>query len=396
MRIERWGPPLALAIAGLNIVMGISALVLKGELAEADLAGVPFFAFGLMGAFVAVRRPRNPIGWLFMVVGTFPVIGFFSSSYASYAILEEPGSLPLPALFSWMSSWAWIPGVATLLTFCLLLYPDGRTPSPRWRILVHAARVALVGAVGGIAFMPGKMEPFEEGGPRVENPFGIQGAGGVLEAVSGLCLGALLFFGALSVASLFFRFRKADPAQRQQIKWFMYPAMVLVTVVLLETPIESLLGAAISGFVFTVAILLLPVGTGIGILRYRLFDVDVVINRTLVYLTLTAILVATYFGIVVLLQRALAGFASDSDLAVAGSTLAVAALFRPLRSRVQSFIDRRFYRRKYDAAETLRLFSGRLRDQVDLESLNAQVIEVIHETVQPAHVSLWLRARAGS
>lgn len=396
MTVERWGPRLAIGIALLSIAMGISGLVLKQELVEADLAGVPFFAFGLMGAFVAARQPRNRIGWLFIVVGTMPVIGFFTSNYAAYGIFTRPGSLPLINLASWVSSWAWVPGVATLLTFGLLLYPDGDLPSRRWGFVPYGAGAVMAGAIAGIAFMPGKMEPFEEDGPRVENPFGIEGAGGLLEPLAGICFAGLLFFGALSVTSLFFRFRGASPKQRQQLKWFMYPAALLVLVVLLERPLQTLLGGPISELFFTLAIFLLPIGTGIGILKYRLFDIDVVINRTLVYLSLTAILVATYLGIVVLLQQALSGITRDSDIAVAGSTLAVAALFRPLRSRVQDFINHRFYRRRYDAAETLRAFSTRLRDQVDLDSLSVQMLQVVGDTIQPAHASLWLRPRGGS
>lgn len=394
--VERWGPPLAVFIAVLSIVMGIGALALKQELVEADLAGVPFFAFGLMGAFVAARQPRNPVGWLFMFVGAMPVVGFFSSNYATYGIFSHPGSLPFTSIASWVSSWAWIPGVATLLTFCLLLYPNGRLPSRRWRPVLYAAMVALPLGIGGVAFMPGKMEPFEEGGPRVENPFGIEGAEGILGPVGGFSLSLLVALGAASVASLVFRFRAASPTERQQLKWFIYPAGALIAVVLLETPIESLVGASISDFVFTGAILLLPLGTGIGILKYRLFDIDVVINRTLVYLSLTAILVGTYLGVVVLLQQSLSGVTSDSDIAVAGSTLAVAALFRPLRSRVQDFINQRFYRRRYDAAETLRAFSTHLRDQVDLDSLSLQMLQVVGDTIQPAHASLWLRPRSDS
>lgn len=393
MTIDRWGPRLAIGLMGVSVAMGITGLLLKQELVRADLGGVPFFAFGLVGMFVAMRQPGNPVGWLFMVVGIMPVVGFFSSAYAARAIQVDPGSLPGGEVATWISAWAWIPGVATLLTFGLLLYPAGHLPSPRWRTVSYGAAVAMAGAVTGIALMPGKMEPFEEGGPRLVNPFGIEGAGGILEPLAGLSLSALVFFGALSVASLAFRFRQTSPQQRQQIKWFMYPAALLVVVVLLESQLEMLMGAEISELFFTFAILLLPIGTGIGILRYRLFDIDVVINRTLVYLSLTAILIGTYLGIVVVVQGILTGVTADSDIAVAASTLAVAAMFRPLRSRIQMFIDHRFYRRKYDATATLERFSSRLRDQVDLDSLRTQVLTVVGETIQPAHASLWLRSR---
>ena len=392
--IDRWGPRLAIALTAVTVVMGVSGLLLKQELVRADLGGIPFFAFGIVGAFVAAKQPRNPIGWIFMVVGAMPVVGFFSSAYASRAILADPGALPGGVYATWVSAWAWIPGVATLLTFALVMYPDGRLPSPRWRFVPVGAGVTLAAAVSGVALMPGKMEPFEEGGPRLDNPFGLEGAGSLLESMAGLALGALLFLGFLSVVSLVFRFRAGSPQQRQQLKWFMYPAALLVLVVLLEGPLERLLGAEISELFFTFAILLLPLGTGIGILKYRLFDIDVVINRTLVYLTLTAILVGTYLSIVVVLQQILADVTTDSDLAVAASTLAVAGLFRPLRSRVQAFIDHRFYRRKYDARLTLETFTSRLRDEIDLDHLALALTGAVRETMQPAHVSVWFRMRS--
>src|SRR5688500_17935342 len=165
MTVERWGPRLAIALTLMTFVLGLTGMALKQELEQADLAGIPFSAFGVMGAFVATQQPRNPVGWLFVLVGTMPVIGFFSSAYATHAYFIEPGSLPLAGFIAWLSAWSWIPGVATLLTFCLMLYPNGKLPSRRWRFLPYSAAAAVVGAVGGTAFMPGKMEPFQEGGP---------------------------------------------------------------------------------------------------------------------------------------------------------------------------------------------------------------------------------------
>ncbi|MGI8773961.1 MAG: hypothetical protein ACR2KQ_02920 [Actinomycetota bacterium] len=391
MRIERWGPTLAVGLSGFFILLAIGGVALKQEFVEADFGGIPFLAFGVMGGFVAARQPRNPIGWLFLVVGGMPMLGFFSSAYATRAIVLDPGSLPFAHVPAWISSWAWIPGVATLLTFCLLLYPDGRLPSRRWRFVPLGASFLLLGAIAGTAFMPGKMEPFEEGGPRVDNPFGIEGAGPYLEPLASASFGLLVLFGALSVASLVCRFRASRWQQRQQIKWFMYPAAVLVAVVVLEAPLQRLLGDGISALFFIVAILLLPVGTGVGILKHGLFDIDVVINRTLVYLSLTALLVGAYLGVVLLLQQVLSGVTVDSDIAVAASTLVVAALFRPLRSKVQRFIDRRFYRHKYDAATTVASFSNRVRDEVDLDELSRYLIETVRLTMQPAHMSIWIR-----
>ena len=385
---------LPLAVFGLIVAMGVLGFVLKGRVTADDVFGIPFFAFATVGAVVAVRQPRNPVGWIFMVVGLTPTTGFFTGAYAGHS-LQTAGGLPGATFVEWVSSWAWFPGIGLLATFGFLLFPNGGLPSRRWRVVPYLAATWIAVITLSMALLPGPMEPFDPTLPSSVNPYGLESAGEVIESIEGAAFSGFPLLALLCVASLGFRYRSATSDQRQQIKWFAYSAFVLFLAIAFENVVEGLVGDAVAQSLFFIGMIFPSVGAGIGILKYRLYDIDVVINRTLVYGSLTAILAGTYLGIVVLLQQALGGFTADSDLAIAGSTLAVAALFRPLRSRVQTFIDRRFYRRKYDATETLSRFSSRLRDQVDLESLKEEIVGVVGETVQPAHVSVWLRAGTG-
>lgn len=386
---------MALGVYALMVTMGIAGFFLKGGVTADDVFGIPFFAFATVGTIVAARHPRNPVGWIFIVVGLTPTTGFFTGAYAARSY-ETAGGLPAVTLIEWVSSWAWFPGIALLASFGLLLFPDGRLPSRRWKPVPYFAAI-LIGVVTlSMALLPGPMEPFDASLPSTVNPFGIETFGSVIESVEGIGFGLFPLMALVCVISLGFRFRGATTEQRQQIKWFAYSALVLLVAITFESLINDVVGEQIAQTLFFAGMVFPSVGAGIGILKYRLYDIDVVINRTLVYGALTAILAATYLAIVVVLQQALGSLTTDSDIAIAGSTLAVAALFRPLRSRIQAFIDHRFYRRKYDAAEMLRMFAGHLRDQVDLDSVNAHVISVVRDTVQPVHASLWLRPRNGS
>lgn len=380
----------AAALYGLVVLMGVSGFLLKGGVTPDDVFGIPFFAFATVGMVVAMRQPRNPVGWIFIAVGLTPTAGFFTGAYAarSYA---TAGGLPAATVIEWVSSWAWFPGIGLLASFGLLLFPDGRLPSSRWKPVPYFAAFLVAVVTVSMAFLPGPMEPFDATLPSAENPFGVETFGSVIEAGEGIGFALFPLMALICVMSLGFRFKAATTEQRQQIKWFAYSGLVLVVAITFENLINDLVGEPIAQTLFFAGMVFPSVGAGIGILKYRLYDIDVVINRTLVYGALTAILAGTYLGIVVLLQQALAGVTADSDIAIAGSTLAVAALFRPLRSRVQTFIDHRFYRRKYDAAETLGTFSSRLRDQVDLDSLCAELVSVVGTTMQPAHASLWLK-----
>jgi hypothetical protein len=230
----------------------------------------------------------------------------------------------------------------------------------------------------------------------VANPLGISGSQDLFEALNVAANVGLLVVAVLAIASLLARVRRSAGQEREQLKWFAYAAALMLVASFVGNPLAELLPPSVAEDVrnlpFVFGISLLPIATGIAILRYRLYDIDRIVNNTLVYGALTALLAAAYLGIVVALQNLVPG-ADDSDLAIAGSTLAVAALFRPLRARIQGFIDRRFYRRKYDMQRTLESFSSRLREDVDLDNLRADLLGVVRDTVQPAHASLWLKEK---
>jgi hypothetical protein len=346
-----------------------------------------------VGAIVASRRPENPVGWLLCLFGVAVSISHFSAQYAIYALLARPDSLPAGEAFVWIETWI-LPIMIGLNVFTFLLFPTGRLPSRRWRWLGWlTVAFVFVGAISG-AVTSG---PVDGLGP-LRNPLGIGGFTSGFEAVV-YPMAPFLF--AASALSVFVRLRRATGVERQQIKWFAYTAAVLAITVFLQIitiAVEMPLWFERAQFaVFTAAGTANTVSIGIAILRYRLYDIDILINRTLVYGLLTATLVALYFGGIVVLQSVFVGLTGEqSTLAVVASTLLIAALFNPLRRRIQSFIDRRFYRRKYNARKTLEAFSAKLRDETDLNALGDDLIGVVRETMQPAHVSLWLRPEKAS
>jgi hypothetical protein len=290
---------------------------------------------------------------------------------------------------AWILTWVWIPGLG-LSTFQFLLFPDGRLPSRRWRWFAWLSLLLILVGTISQAFAPGLVQGGDVGG--IYNPLGVEGLPNVEKPIQTLLFALML----ISAASLFVRLVRASGVERQQLKWFTYASALSASSVILTYTISEAIGSVWLGWVGEVmiiaALLGTPIAMGIAILRYRLYEIDIIINRTLVYGPLTATLVALYFGAVVLLQRLFVVLTGEkSTLAVVASTLVIAALFNPLRRRIQAFIDRRFYRRKYDAAKTLEAFSAKLRDETDLEALNHELVEVVKETMQPAHVSLWLR-----
>ncbi len=352
-----------------------------------------FVSFATVGALIASRWPKNAIGWIFCWLGLSFSLGSASEEYALYALVTEAGSLPGAEGMVWLTTWFGGPIVFALFALVFLLFPDGRLPSRRWRPVVWLELVAVVCLVA-FAFEPGPLGNL--GLVRVTNPFGIQGVAALLET-----LGWIGFFMTLAVAvaggiSLVVRFRRARGVERQQIKWFAFSGVVFCAVFAAGPFLWALPQSPATAWIWPVLFLAgastIPVAVGIAIFRYHLYDIDRLINRTLVYAALTGILVALYLGGVVVLQalfRSLTG--GESTLAVVASTLAIAALFNPLRRRIQAFIDRRFYRKRYDAAKTLEAFGARLRDEVDLENLADELVGVVRETVQPEHASLWLR-----
>jgi hypothetical protein len=348
--------------------------------------------FVTVGALIALRRPDNRIGWILVSIALIIAAGLVidDALHAS----ADPASLRFAA---WVESWSYWLWIALGAVFMPLLFPTGELSSPRWRFVPSLAVAAVALSIVGSAFAPGALDVDVH--PKLQNPLGITGASGLLDALQ--VLGGVLLVAsvAAAVASLAQRLRRAKGEERQQVKWLAYVGSVILAAFAVALGFE-LIGSsgwphAVSEAGWVVAffslIVGMPAATGIAILRYRLYDIDVVIRRTLVYGALTAILAAVYVGSVLLLQLALNDVTSDSSLAVAASTLGVAALFRPARARIQAVVDRRFYRRKYDAARTLEDFSSRLREQVDLDALGGELHRVVADTMQPAHLSLWLR-----
>jgi uncharacterized membrane protein YhdT len=344
-----------------------------------------------VGAIVASRRPENPVGWLFCLYGLVISIGYFCAEYAIYALLAQPDSLPAGEAMAWIVSWV-LPILNGLQVFYILLFPTGRLPSRRWRWLGWLTVIFVVVGVVLAAFSSGALLGIL--GP-IQNPLGIEGFSSIYYKAVLFTMASLLTLAA--ALAVFIRLRRAIGVERQQIKWFAYAAAAYASAGILAYIIPRVIDTPLwferVGFALNIVFIpAIPIAIGIAILRYRLYDIDILINRTLVYGSLTATLVALYFGGIVVLQRIFVLLTGEqSTLAVVASTLVIAALFTPLRRRIQSFIDRRFYRRKYDARKTLDAFSAQLRNETDLDALSDDLVGVVRETMQPAHVSLWLR-----
>lgn len=362
---------------------------------ESPLVSLAFslmmLVFVAVGAVVAARLPSNPIGWLFLAAGLILALTSVTYGYAAVA-LDGPGRLPGGLAAAWVSSWSWAPALLAAPSLLFLLFPDGRPLSDRWRWMVPLLAIGLTCLVTGSAFAPGGMTDTPV--PEVDNPLGVadpalaDGLQVVGWAISLICV-------ILAAWSLVLRFRRSQGEERQQLKWFVWSAGLLPAFLVTGIVVSSIGGDTGGDYVNVMLALFLaavPLAAGLAMLRYRLYDIDLVINRTLVYGALTATLVVTYLGLVLVFRLLLNPLTGESELAVAGSTLAVATLFRPLRTRVQAVVDRRFYRSRYDTARTLESFSLRLRDELDLETLGSDLRGVVHDTMQPDSVSLWLRS----
>ncbi len=387
--------PLWLLARGADLPSSWRADVSVGGL----VGGALFLAFPLVGALIASKRPKNAVGWLCLAVGLlWTLIGMLD--YYSYYGAATPGSVPFPVVIAGISDWMWVPAMGVLGTYLLLLFPDGRLPSRRWRPVAWLSGAVILLLSVGVMLAPGRLANLA----GVRKPFGIEGADWLVAGAYAV-LPLLPLCMLASALSLVLRYRRSGGEERQQIKWIAFAASVVVVlyaiamIVSFVFPAESWTTAGSVWWLnlLTYAVLssftLVPIAVGIAVLKYRLYDIDLLINRALVYAPLTAMLVLVYVGGVVGLQsvlRALTG--QESTLAVVASTLAIAALFGPLRRRVQALVDRRFYRRKYDARKILDAFSTKLRDETDLEALNSELVGVVKETVQPAHASLWLRS----
>jgi hypothetical protein len=414
--VSRRAALLAWSLAGLTVALFAASVTLYVLVRSAQvpssssaartfldlLVSVPVLAFPVVGALIASRRPYNPIGWICLADGLLWMLLTLFDYYSVYGI-AEPGSVPFPAAIAGLSLWLWVPTVGLLVIYLVLLFPDGRLPSRRWRPLawLSGAVIVLLSVTEGLA--PGPVA--ELGGVR--NPFGLEGQPWVADTTN---VALMMFLGCIlaSVLSLILRYRRSRGEVRQQIKWIAFAvsvvglgfvsAMISGLIAFVFAP-ETWGGTDAPPFWFELlfsAVLLsfggVPIAVGFAVLRHRLYDLDVVVNRAIVYVSLTGMLAAVYLGGVTATQaifRTLTG--QGSQLAVVASTLAIAALFSPVRRRVQGVVDRRFYRRKYDARRTLEAFNARLRDETDLDRLGADLITVVRDTVQPEHARLWLR-----
>ena len=354
--------------------------------------------FAIVAALIVSRQRRNTIGWVLMVVVGAFVVGTPLENYTEHVAPSSPAPTAVLLLVVWFSNWNWLLLIFPLL-FILLLFPNGRPPTSRWRwvgvaAIVWAALFVLVATLSRRLTTPDL---------SLDNPIGILGKGTV-ELLANVWIAGLLLLLVACASALFVRYRRANDTEREQIKWLLYACAVFVVVyvggTIGEVAGSNSVGGYIWGILFGLCLVMLPAAIGIAVLRYRLYDIDVVINRTLVYGALTALLAAGYVATIMAFQgignlvyqvpfRAL--FGQESAFATVAATLAMAALFNPLRRRIQSFIDRRFYRSKYDALKTLEAFAVKLRDETDLDALSDDLVGVVKETMQPAHVSLWLR-----
>jgi hypothetical protein len=356
--------------------------------AEQAISLVSLLGPPLLGGLLAARRPANPYGWLWAAYGLGWAVVGFTNAYAIYVSANGAGMPWWAGSIAWMGNVVFVPLIG-LTALILLLFPDGRPPSPRWRWVTRAIGVTVVVTTGAGALLPA-----DEGDP-IGNPLAVQGSIEALaETIVNVGITALFLAILLSAVSLLLRFRRARGLQRQQLKWLAYGGGFLAAYILLDMISQvppGLVDALIEALTFGA----LYVGVGMAVLRYRLYDIDRLINRTLVYGLLTALLAGVYAGAVLVLGQVFGGVRGDPpSWAVAGATLAVAALFRPARRRIQAVVDRRFNRGKYDAAKTVEAFSRRLRDELDLDALSAELLAVVDQTMQPSAVSLWLRSSA--
>lgn len=382
----------AAAVAGFLVLQALTPMYAFLGSAIADtIFAIGYLAYSLVGALVVQRQPRLIVGWILVGIGLSGTLTMVLDRYAAYSVFID-GNVPLAVQAGWLGGWLWIPGDIAITTFLALLFPNGSLPSRRWRPLAWLAGVALL--LGPVRAL--KQGPVSENFPSIANPFALPGVLGEAAAQLEVVLFMAWALAALlSTAALIVRLRRARGVERQQLKWLgsgmAFVALSFVAVV----PVYLVIGYSAAATWITglpaIGITLLPVAAGVAILRYRLYDIDVLIRRTLTYAAVSAVLVATYVAAVVLAGAALRPFTGGSDLAVAASTLLVVALFQPVRGRIQRMVDRRFYRARYDAARTLDAFSARLRNEVELDAVRADLLGAVGETVRPSHASVWLR-----
>lgn len=383
----------ALTVLGITAsVTGLALLALSWEAPAPDSWGFRGFtvvfatAYGGVGAILTARRPENRVGWILLAAGTCSAVQLFVEEYAIFGVVGRTAPLPGAVFAGWVESWIWLVGVVLIVVITLLVFPSGRFVSPRWRIVAWLAAADLAVGVAGLAFSAGPLN----NAPFAMNPFPLLSEAGRYLFYAGFT--GVVLLATSAAASLVVRYRRSAGAGRQQLKWLALEA-VLISIVVVITGFAQLFAPTFKPLqvLFIVVLALMPVAIGVAILRYRLYDIDVLINQALVYAATTAAVALTFFGAIVVMQAGLRPLTGGSEVAVAASTLVCFALFQPVRRRMQSTVDRRFYRSRYDAARTLDVFSVRLRDEVDLDAVHKDLIDAVGQTMQPASVSLWLR-----
>jgi hypothetical protein len=375
----------SLGSSGADLVVGIATAVV-------------LLAFPVAGVVIATRQPANPIGWILLAIGAGWGALAGATGYADYGIRLHPGSLPAADIAAVLTVSVWAPPVGLTGTFLLLLFPDGRLPGARWRWIAYVGAAATAACTAASLLDPDvlKDSPYAS----TQNPIGVDALGGVI-AVLDYAVVVLALTMVASAASLVVRFRRAGMVEREQVKWLAAAAGVSAWIYLVDLCISVVAGGTgpepvwrvLLDDAFVLSVGLIPVAIGVAVLRYHLYEIDVIIRRTLVYAALVSVLALLYLAGVFGIQAVVRSLSGQSGtLAVTVSTLIVAVAFQPLRSRIQRAVDHRFYRRRYDAARTLESFSGRLREQVEIEMVSGEVLDVVRQTLQPAHVSLWLRS----
>jgi hypothetical protein len=384
----------SIALAGLAVGFAVKNGRSTESLLTGMLPAVTFvIAFALVGAAVAARRPHHRLGWIFCTIGLSQGLVTFTNEYAVYALWTAPGSVPGGSFMAWLTTWVWAGAAPVLLTFLPLLFPDGRLPSPRWRPVAWLSVVPSALLCGPIAILYWPLR-----GPELVRPGSWdQPTPGALAVLYSMVGAFMVLGGLVCVLALLLRFRRARGVERQQLKWFVFAAAVTLVVWWgLDQLGAQGVRLGVAEVLFAPVAAAIPSAAGVAIVRYRLYEIDRIISRTLVYALLTALLATVYVGVVLVLGQLFGGIGgSASSWAVAGATLAVAALFQPARRRIQQVVDRRFNRRRYDAARTIEAFSARLRQQVDLDTLAGELLAVVDQTMEPTQASLWLRPSAG-
>jgi hypothetical protein len=394
--LPRAGVWLVWAVSGLGVTLGVLAFVygalnydsLDAVLTRVALQALWAISFPLVGAVIATHRPGNPLGWIFLVIGVSTGLVVFGYEYASYVFRTAPGTAPGGGLAIWVSQWAWAPGLGLLLTFVPLLFPDGRLPSRRWRPVAWLSAIPIV-----VIPVSTAVALWSWRGSALLDPNKVSQGMGVLGVLNFVPYILMMGCGLACLGALLLRFRRARGIERQQLKWLLFASAVTIAILLVVQPNTS--NEWELGMLLALPLMpSVPLAAGVAILRYRLYEIDRIINRTLVYGLLTAVLGLGYMaGSLVFILMVGVGSGPPSWL-VAAATLAAAAVFRPVRRRIQAVVDRRFNRRRYNAAKTIEAFSARLRDEVDLDTLSAELLAIVDQTTEPTRVSLWLRPSA--